>query len=498
MNLGPRVLIALVLSTACGAEGTDQPTPSPSPTPSPTASPTPSPTPTLSPSPSPSPTPTPWPAPSTELAGRLSAILAGDRSAACAAAAIVDLRAGAISAVACADGEAERRTRALTTSSAMELGSISKTLVGVLFADLERRGVLGLDDALTDHLPPGTGAPSFLGQPIRLRHVLTHTSGLPRLPSRLTIVDPADPYASLTEAALLGSLADVTLAVAPGTTWDYSNFGFMLLSWIAAQHAHVALDEALRTRLWAPLGMSTAHLGAAPRGVHVAEAHLPGGLVTPRWTFAGDLGGVGGVRASVDDMARYLGAALGRGDLEAVAAMARAGTPIGPAGVAPQMGFGWILIPSARGLQWVHDGGTGGSSTLAIVEPDAGRAVIVLLDTAQASTNLATELALHLFAPDAAPAPTPRRPVVTPPELLGALPGRYTIAELGVTLELVARGDALFLRVAGEADQPLRADDHGDLYTDGVDALLHVEQSGGRYTLWYVAGGASYALTRRP
>src|SRR5690606_41801707 len=73
-------------------------------------------------------------------------------------------------------------------------------------------------------LPPPPRSPLFPyttlfrseGQPILLRHLVTHTAGLPRLPSRMSFDNTADPYAALTPEILLASLQDVTLAQAPG------------------------------------------------------------------------------------------------------------------------------------------------------------------------------------------------------------------------------------------------------------------------------------------
>src|SRR5262249_30477127 len=146
--------------------------------------------------------------------------------------------------------------RAIDFTTAFEIGSISKTMTGFLLADLLAREALSLDDPLAMHLPPGTPVPTYQDAPILLRHLVTHTAGLPSLPPRMAVSDPANPYAALTEADLLASLADVNLTVAPGTHWAYSNFGYMLLSYVVTRTNAEGLEALLKTRLFAPLGMA--------------------------------------------------------------------------------------------------------------------------------------------------------------------------------------------------------------------------------------------------
>ena len=55
----------------------------------------------------------------------------------------------------------------------------------------------------------------------------------------------------------------------------------------------------------------------------VLQGHLPGGQPTSAWTFPVDMAGVGGVRATLDDMVRYAQAQLGQVDAPVAAALVR-------------------------------------------------------------------------------------------------------------------------------------------------------------------------------
>ena len=251
----------------------------------------------------------------TALQNTVAASINGDRSAACVAVAVIGTTTE--TAIACA---APNQTRGLTATTAFEIGSISKTMTGFVVAALVNQGKLALEKPLADYVPSGTTVPTFAGQPILLKHVATHTAGLPRMPPRLVVADPANPYAGFSESELWLSLADVQLPQTPGTSWAYSNFGFMLLSTVATHASGGTLEALLQQTLFQPLGMNHAYIRQMPTATVAAKGHTPGGREVPAWEFTDAMAGVGGVRASLDDMARYAAALLGRGDAGVVAA----------------------------------------------------------------------------------------------------------------------------------------------------------------------------------
>ena len=147
----------------------------------------------------------------------------GDRTGACIAAAVIDNGTTA-SAYFCADPKSERP---YDEHTAFEIGSVTKTMTAALLAEFIARGEVALSDPIAKLLPPGTSAPSFNGREITIGDIVTHTSGLPSFPWRMT--DMNNPYATLTERNLLDSLAATRLTRAPGAQWEYSNFAIMVL-----------------------------------------------------------------------------------------------------------------------------------------------------------------------------------------------------------------------------------------------------------------------------
>lgn len=418
------------------------------------------------------------------LARTVAQRVTGDRSGACLAVAVV--RADTVSkAHVCADPSQVAR---VTGRKAFEIGSVSKTMTAALLATEIDAGRLSLDTPLAALLPADTPVPRFGDTPIRLQDVVTHRSGLPVLPTRMPQANPFDPYATLDAKALLDSLGDVTLTAAPGTTFQYSNFASMVLSLGLARHAGQPFPALLQERLLAPLDMKDTFVGSPPAGVTMATGHQSTGETTLPWNFAPDLAGVGGVRATLDDMVRYVQGQLGDGPADLTAALRRTQQPL--VKTAPPMGMGWMIARVGEHNLRVHEGATGGFSAFVGMDPRQKTGVVILSDTSWVNLGGLGPIGLHLLAPDAVPLGKPRRAVDTPAALLESLPGRY-VMDGGMTLNIMRQGRQLAIQAHNQPAFVLGYDDAGDFYPLGFDARLAPQTiEGGQGFVWHQGGGA--------
>ncbi|PRH83752.1 serine hydrolase domain-containing protein [Arenimonas caeni] len=427
-----------------------------------------------------------------ELAAKLGQRLHGDRTGACLAVAVVE--DGTVArAYGCADPAAEPR---VGPGTAFEIGSVSKTMVAALVAREIEAGRASLDDTLASWLPEGTRVPDFEGKPILLRHVLTHTGGLPALPPGVAIADPGNPYAGMRAADLHAALGRVTLSRAPGTAFEYSNFALMLLSEALARRAGQPVEALLDAHVFSPLGMAGAYLDDRPEGVQAARGHAPNRNVVPAWTFRDDTGGVGGVRATLDDMVAYVQGQLGGApaDLQPLLDLTQA-----PAwtGGRPEMGMGWIIAPLNERRVHVHEGGTGGFTSMVVFDRQAGRGVVVLSDTAQHSLGGLGSLGLHLLDP-AVPLGVPRREATAPGELLDALAGDYQL-QGAMKMSVRRKQDALEIQAEGQPPFAMGYDSAGDFYPLAFDAVLRpVPRPDGSLAFVWLQGGGAVPAQRLP
>ncbi|MBN8727590.1 MAG: serine hydrolase [Xanthomonadales bacterium] len=414
--------------------------------------------------------------------------IGGDRTGACLAVAVVEKNA-VTRTFRCADETDKGRVGADT---AFEIGSVSKTMMAALLAEMIEAGKASLDDRLADWLPKDTKVPEYQGQPILLRHVVTHTSGLPALPPGVPMTDAGDPYAKMTPQDVLAALGRVTLECAPGSQFEYSNFASMVLSYALARRADLDFEKLLRRRLFEPLGMKTAYVNQRPQGVRVATGHAQTGEAVPAWRFATDLAGVGGVHATLDDMVRYVQGQLGLVEAPIGKALALTHEQIN---AQPPVAMNWMLGHVGSRPVLVHEGGTGGFSSFVGFDPERQRGAVILSDTALTSVGGLGDLGLHLI--DASmPLGKPRHRVAAPEALLKSLAGEYRLSGVGA-MHLRVRDGKLYGQAAGQAEFELAYDDAGDFYPLVTDALLHpVKSASGGYGFTWSQGGATLTATR--
>jgi CubicO group peptidase (beta-lactamase class C family) len=387
--------------------------------------------------------------------------LQGDRTGACFAAAVIEGERVSRAYV-CADGkDAARR---IGPDTAFEIGSVSKPMMAALLAGLIREGKASLDDPLAAYLPEAVKVPSFEGQAILLRHLVTHTSGLPAIPAGIDY-DPQNPYARLTEADLLGALSKTSLDRAPGSRQEYSNFAAMLLSYAIARRAGRDFETLLQERLFAPLEMRRSYIARKPADTKIAVGHTPDGEATSPWDFPTDFAGVGGVRASLDDMVRYVRAQFGGAPAPLDMDFALTHQSVANQEKAPSA-MQWMQA-TLNGREFLaHEGGTGGFSSFVAFDPKTTFGVVILSDTALHSLGGLGSLGLHLLdarvplgAPLQASQQAPQAATDAPPPVLSADDLKAYIGDYPLmpnfVLSVRAEGATLTAQATGQSAFPL-------------------------------------------
>ncbi len=426
-----------------------------------------------------------------ELTAIVEKRLLGDRTNACFAVAVVDDQRSRKTVV-CAD---PTETRSITSQTAFEIGSISKTMTATIVAALVEEGKLSLDDPLSKLLP-NASIPSYQGQAILLRHLVTHSSGLPPLPSQMAISKPANPYSMLTQKQLYDSLADVTLTAAPGSRFEYSNFAMMALSHALAEFTGKPFEVLLNQYITSPIGMDQAYVDDKPTDVVTAQGHRQTGAATSAWDFTNDTAGVGGVRASLDDMIAYAKANLGLMKTQANTYLHATHVALeGASG--PNVGMNWMLPPLGNRQLIAHEGGTGGFSSLIAMDPAANKAVIILSDTALTDLGGLGGLGMHLMEPTM-PLEAPRLSAQPATELLEQLSGDYELPG-GPAMTVSHDGTALYVQATGQPKFKMAYDSRGDFYPEAFDAVLRpITTAAGRSFTWLQGGGALAAVRKEP
>ncbi|WP_440070816.1 serine hydrolase domain-containing protein [Streptosporangium sp. OZ121] len=249
---------------------------------------------------------------------RLAGILGAAVPRVCSAA-VAAIAVGGVTVAAAAAGEAVRyasasgelaadRPRALR-DSVFDLASITKLFTTAVILSLAEDGLLGLDEPVAAWLPGGYG-----GAPeVTLRHLLTHTAGLP--PGRRAHEEiPGDgPEIHATRMERILSTAPIGPA---GERYLYSDVGLITAGRVAEIAGGASLDELARVRVVDPLGLpDTGYRPAAsllPRIVateHKPERPGPGcvrGEVHDETAHGlGGVAGHAGIFSTADDLVRF-------------------------------------------------------------------------------------------------------------------------------------------------------------------------------------------------
>ena len=416
-----------------------------------------------------------------------------DRTGACIAAGVIDDGAVA-TAYYCADPKSQRP---YDDHTAFEIGSVTKTMTAALLAEFIARGEVTLDDPIAKLLPPGTRVPSFNGHDVTIGQIVTHTSGLPVLPARQRPMNLKNPYADVTERDLLDALAATRLTREPGSKWEYSNFAMMVLSYALAKRSGTDYETLLRERLLTPLGMNETYVARRPPQVHLAQGHLATGAPAIPWDFHPDMAGVGGVRATLPDMLRYLEGELGTRDSAITPALARTQDQVADVGH-HRMGMNWFLSTVNGDTRIFHEGATGGYSSFAGFDRAAKRAVVLLSDTGLTSVGSLGSLGLHLLDPSS-PNGTPRTVATADAKLIDALVGKYRLQN-GLGIELRHKDSGLTIQADGQPEFEMGYDSAGDFYPLKFDAALRPKRKAdGTYTFtWFQLGGVLEAERTEP
>lgn len=287
----------------------------------------------------------------------------------------------------------------VTRSTLFQTGSLGKQFTAVALMLQVEDGKLALDDPITRFFPEAP--PSW--KPITVRHLLTHTSGIPDYDERT--LDYRKDYA---EEELLRLAFGLPLEFTAGARWNYSNTGYVLLGVLIGKVSGKFYGDVLRERVFAPLGMKTArviseedilpHRAAGYR--LVGDTLKNQEWVAPRLNTTAD----GSLYLSLDDWLLWEQALRQRAVLKP-ASWQQIFTPVRlNSGRTYPYGFGWGLSDGRGPAKYQHGGEWQGFTTAYLHLVDADQSVIVLCNLAGADPIRMAELVAQVYLPSIKPA----------------------------------------------------------------------------------------------
>ena len=361
-----------------------------------------------------------------------------------------------------------------TAHTVYRVGSVSKLFTDIGVMQMVERGTINLDAPISQYTPDFHPNNPFK-EPITLRELMSHRSGLLREPPVGNYFDPTGP----TLQATVRSMNSTELVYEPGTHLKYSNAGIAVVGYTLEELNHQPFPEYLKQAVLRPMGMSESAFAPEPElQRNLAKAYMWSydGLKFPAPTFELGLAPAGCMYSTVSDLAQFLMVLFngGRGPSTQVLkqeTLEQMWVPqFAKAGQKKGYGLGFAVSELDGHRVIGHGGAIYGFATEVVGMPEdkLGVVTVTTMDAANAVTNIVARQALRMMLAMRTGKPFPQFDSTTPvsPGLARKLAGRYGEGDDATDL-MDREGTLHMLPASGGFESQLRSS--GDaLVADGV------------------------------
>lgn len=205
----------------------------------------------------------------------------------------------------------------VSANTVFQIGSITKVFTAYVLQQYVDDGKLTMESTLEELIGESVSLNEKTAK-ITLHQLITHTSGLPRIPKSLmdltleragkdNLMD--DPYTHTSVSEIMDYLATADDAKNPGK-FDYSNYGVGLLGHILEQLSGQTLEQLYQEHIFGPFNMQTSGVIFTPEAqALLAQGYGGDGKPAGVWTL-GVLGAAGAVYSNTEDMLNFIEASL--------------------------------------------------------------------------------------------------------------------------------------------------------------------------------------------
>lgn len=398
--------------------------------------------------------------------------------------------------------------RSLNDSSVFELASLSKQFTAMGIMILKERNKLSYDDNIRKFIP------DFPYDNITIRHLLTHTSGLP------AYEDQFEKHWDHKRIAINKDVLDMlrkekdTLFFTPGTKWKYSNTGYAVLAFIIEKVSGNSYNDFMANSVFQPLGMRNTFVynsrrsnGRIPANYALGYVYsdslkryiLPDSL--PKFDMVYYLDGIVGdgcVNSTTPDLYKW-DRALYTDKLVSHATREEMLSPliqISPRDSSEFYGFGVMVQPkSQHGKIVSHTGSWPGYNTLLVRMVDIDETIIGLSNNGTMTGQIRAGLE-SILAGEPVLMPYEHKEISIDPAIIDRYTGKYTAF---LTLILIKKDGKLYRHRDGTPDIELKPESETKFfYGDGTDRQIEfeVDSMGKLSKAWFINTGQKGELKK--
>ena len=289
----------------------------------------------------------------------------------------------------------DKKDNAPDNKTLYEIASVTKTMTGYLAACAVYEGMINLDSPVSDILGQEYKNLYFEGEPVRIWHLLTHTSGLPlniskvselyEQPSINSYQQAQKILTSYTQQNLLAELKSHRLTEPPGKSYSYSNVAPNLIAYILETVYGKKFDVLLREKLFLPAKMTNTHVNLdAHNQLLLANGYNHKNERMPSFKQAINLWGAAGrVKSSASDLLHYIKWQLDEDNPIVRLSHQKLFYDVGNIWI----GYYWEVIKNKSGEHIEHHGGLYGIQNWLILYPEEKLGISIISNSSFPEAN---------------------------------------------------------------------------------------------------------------
>lgn len=266
--------------------------------------------------------------------------------------------------------------QSISSSTSFRVGSISKPLTAVALLQLVERGRVELDRPISDYVPL---LPDYM-QPVTVRQLMSHTSGLPDILLTPSLLPLARDWVAPRQ--VIGMQAKTPPRGEPGKIFEYSNFNYVLLAVLIEAVTDTPYEEYMDESVFEPLGLDRTRYdrrrSILPERAQGYELSPFGELLKSENIDMSHASAAGALLSSAEDLSRWTHLLLSGKLLERETLQAAWSGQELPDGTTSHYGLGFNVGEQfGRRVIW-HTGLASGFQAAWSVYPEDGISVVVL------------------------------------------------------------------------------------------------------------------------
>ncbi len=345
-----------------------------------------------------------------------------------------------------------------TPQTVFRLASLTKQFTALAIMTLQERGKLNTSDSICKYLSDCPAA----WQPITVRHLLTHTSGISNYTNfpdyAKTVLLP------VTHESFIGRFRDKPLEFAPGEKFNYSNSGYYLLGVIVERTSGKSYEDFLQENIFTPLGMKNTGFDSHSRIIKNRAAGYEGqgeAIRNAQYIDMSNGFGTGSIISTTEDLllwdtALYTEKLLSRKSLDEMF------TPFKDFSPTKHYAYGLWLEKQSDRQAISHGGGATGFVNYMMRFPSERVAIIVLSNTRGPSERIAKDLSAVVFGAEYK-VPQERKTIHVVAKTLDKYVGQYQLSPEAV-MTITNENGKLMRQFPGQAKNELFAESETEFF----------------------------------